>query len=77
MQAVDQAIAEIDAVNRSVAAATEEQTTVMRTLDEDITQIQADSARGVNNLTQAREACHKLRGECDRLERQLNQFKVD
>lgn len=77
MQAVDQAIAEIDAVNRSVASATEEQTTVMRTLDEDITQIQADTVRGVENLTQTREACHKLRGECERLERQLNRFKVD
>ena len=77
MESVDEAIAEIDAVNRSVASATEEQTSVMRALDDDITQIQADSARGVNNLTQTREACRKLRGECDRLEHQLNRFKVD
>lgn len=77
MQSVDDAIAQIDAVSHSVASATEEQTTVMRTLDGDISQIQADNAQGVENLQQTREACHKLRAECERLERQLNRFKVD
>lgn len=77
MRAVEGAIAQIDGVSHSVASATEEQTTVMRTLDEDITQIQADTVRGVEHVTQTRAACQKLRSECERLENQLNRFKVD
>lgn len=77
MEAVDAAIARIDSVNHSVAAATEEQTAVMTALDKDISAIQIANQRGVQNLQQTRDACHKLRTECDRLERQLGRFRVD
>lgn len=77
MEAVDAAIAQIDSVNHSVAAATEEQTSVMKALNSDVSAIQDANQRGVNNLQQTRDACHKLRSECDRLERQLGRFKVD
>lgn len=77
MEAVDAAIARIDAVNHSVAAATEEQTTVMTALDKDINEMQTSNQHGVQNLQQTRDACQKLRTECDRLERQLGRFRVD
>ncbi|MCC5879576.1 MAG: methyl-accepting chemotaxis protein [Idiomarina sp.] len=77
MEAVDAAIAQIDSVNHSVAAATEEQTSVMEALNNDVSAIQDANQRGVHNLQQTRDACHKLRSECDRLERQLGRFKVD
>ena len=77
MAAVDAAIAKIDTVNHSVAAATDEQTSVITKLDEDVSDIQSANQRGIQNLHQTRDACHKLRTECDRLERQLGRFKVE
>ncbi|EKE83447.1 methyl-accepting chemotaxis protein [Idiomarina xiamenensis] len=76
MRSVDDAIAEIDAVNHSVAAATEQQNTVIKSLDEDILAISEDNQRGIQNLQQTRDACHTLRNECERLERLVSRFKV-
>lgn len=77
MQLVDDAIARIDTVNHSVAAATDQQSSVIQALDKDILDIQDANQRGIQNLQQTRDACHQLRAECERLESQVSRFKVE
>ena len=63
-----QRIGEIDNVNQSVAAATEEQTSVVEALNVDITEINTLNQQGVENLQSTLQACTELERQADRLE---------
>lgn len=76
MQDVDTAIAEMDSVNHSVAAATEQQATVIKSLDQDIHDISELNDRGVRNLQETQAACAKLQKQFERLETLVQQFRV-
>lgn len=76
MQDVDTAIAEMDSVNHSVASATEEQTTVIKTLDNDIHDISDLNQQGIQNLRDTGAACTALQEQFERLEAMVQRFKV-
>ncbi|RUO66297.1 methyl-accepting chemotaxis sensory transducer with Cache sensor [Pseudidiomarina planktonica] len=76
MQDVDTAIAEMDSVNHSVASATEEQTTVIKTLDNDIHDISDLNQQGIQNLRDTNAACTALQEQFERLEAMVQRFKV-
>jgi len=76
MQDVDTAIAEMDSVNHSVASATEQQTTVIKTLDNDIHDISELNEQGIQNLKDTGAACDALQVQFERLEALVQRFKV-
>ena len=76
MRDVDTAIAEMDSVNHSVASATEEQTTVIKTLDRDIVDISDLNQQGIENLRTTQAACDALQSQFERLEALVQRFKV-
>lgn len=76
MQDVDTAIAEMDSVNHSVASATEEQTTVIKTLDNDIHDISDLNQQGIQHLRDTGAACTALQEQFERLEAMVQRFKV-
>ncbi|MBA2922870.1 methyl-accepting chemotaxis protein [Pseudomonas sp. P7] len=73
---VTQSISEIDNVNQSVAAATEEQTSVVKALNVDITQINTLNQQGVENLKFTLRACTELEREADRLKQLVASFRI-
>ncbi|MFJ2367339.1 methyl-accepting chemotaxis protein [Pseudomonas sp. NPDC087697] len=73
---VAQRIGEIDAMNQSVAAATEEQTAVVISINDDIAQIDALNRHGVANLHSTFEACADLEREAVRLQHLVTHFKI-
>ncbi|BCX67470.1 methyl-accepting chemotaxis protein [Pseudomonas izuensis] len=73
---VTQRIGEIDNVNQSVAAATEEQTAVVEALNVDITQINTLNQQGVENLQSTLRACTELEQQAARLNQLVGSFRI-
>ena len=73
---VTQRIGEIDNMNQSVAAATEEQTAVVEALNVDITEINLLNSRGVENVQATLIACEALEQQAQRLEQLVGSFRI-
>ena len=73
---VTQRIDEIDGMNQSVAAATEEQTAVVETLNVDINQINLLNQQGVVNLNETLKDCDALSQQASRLKQLVDSFKI-
>ena len=73
---VTQRIGEIDGMNQSVAAATEEQTAVVESLNLDITQINVLNQQGVANLNDTLKHCDDLARQAGRLKQLVDSFKI-
>ncbi|QLL13640.1 methyl-accepting chemotaxis protein [Pseudomonas chlororaphis] len=73
---VTQRITEIDGMNQSVAAATEEQTAVVETLNVDISQINMLNQQGVANLNETLKDCDALSLQANRLKQLVDSFKI-
>jgi len=73
---VTQRIVEIDGMNQSVAAATEEQTAVVETLNVDINQINLLNQQGVVNLNETLKDCDALSQQANRLKQLVDSFKI-
>ena len=73
---VTQRIEEIDGMNQSVAAATEEQTAVVETLNVDINQINLLNQQGVVNLNETLKDCDALSQQASRLKQLVDSFKI-
>jgi methyl-accepting chemotaxis protein len=73
---VTQRITEIDGMNQSVAAATEEQTAVVETLNVDINQINLLNQQGVANLNETLKDCDALSLQASRLKQLVDSFKI-
>lgn len=69
-------IGEIDTMNQSVAAATEEQTAVVEALNIDITHINDLNQQGVHNLQSTLQACAELEQEAARLKQLVESFRI-
>ena len=69
-------IGEIDNVNQSVAAATEEQTSVVEALNVDSTEINMLNQAGVENLQSTLQACTELEREAERLNQLVGSFRI-
>ena len=76
LDTVMQRIVEIDAMNQSVAAATEEQTTVVEALNMDISQINLLNQQGVANLQETLTDCDSLSHQAGRLKQLVDSFKI-
>jgi len=74
--AVTSRIGEIDAMNQSVATATEEQTAVIESLNMDITEINTLNQQGVQNLEQTLRACAELEQQAGRLKQLVDSFRI-
>ena len=73
---VTQRIGEIDGMNQSVAAATEEQTAVVETLNVDVNQINLLNQQGVANLNETLKDCDALSQQASRLKQLVDSFKI-
>ncbi|KTT35404.1 chemotaxis protein [Pseudomonas oryzihabitans] len=73
---VTERIGEIDGQNQSVATATEEQTSVVETLNMDISEINLLNQQGVDNLQATLAACTTLEAEAGRLQRLVGGFRI-
>jgi methyl-accepting chemotaxis protein len=73
---VTERIGEIDGQNQSVATATEEQTSVVETLNIDISEINLLNQQGVDNLQATLTACTALEAESARLQRLVGGFRI-
>ncbi len=73
---VTQRIGEIDNVNQSVAAATEEQTAVVEALNVDIIQINTLNRQGVENLQATLRACSELEQQAGRMNQLVGNFRI-
>ncbi|MCU1726431.1 methyl-accepting chemotaxis protein [Pseudomonas sp. 7P_10.2_Bac1] len=73
---VTQRIEEIDGMNQSVAAATEEQTSVVESLNLDITHINLLNQQGVVNLNETLKDCDALSQQASRLKQLVDSFKI-
>ncbi|WP_371365221.1 methyl-accepting chemotaxis protein [Pseudomonas sp. QL9] len=69
-------ISEIDAMNQSVATATEEQTAVVDSLNMDITEINTLNQEGVENLQATLRACADLENQAGRLRQLVDSFRI-
>ncbi|MCQ4280431.1 methyl-accepting chemotaxis protein [Pseudomonas stutzeri] len=69
-------IGEIDAMNQSVATATEEQTSVIESLNMDITEINTLNQEGVENLQSTLRACGDLEQQAARLKQLVGSFRI-
>ena len=76
LNTVMQRIGEIDAMNQSVAAASEEQTTVVEALNMDISQINLLNQKGVANLQETLGDCDALSHQATRLKQLVDSFKI-
>lgn len=74
--AVTHRIGEIDAMNQSVATATEEQTAVIESLNMDIVEINTLNQDGVQNLEQTLRACAELEQQAGRLKLLVDSFRI-
>jgi methyl-accepting chemotaxis protein len=73
---VTQRIGEIDGMNQSVATATEEQTSVVESLNVDIHEINQLNQHGVENLQETLRACDDLQQQAIRLQQLVNSFRI-
>jgi methyl-accepting chemotaxis protein len=69
-------IGEIDGMNQSVATATEEQTSVIESLNMDITEINTLNQDGVENLQATLRACGDLEQQASRLKLLVDSFRI-
>ncbi|WP_438810790.1 methyl-accepting chemotaxis protein [Pseudomonas laurentiana] len=69
-------IVEIDGMNQSVAAATEEQTSVIESLNVDIIEINSLNQQGVANLNATLKACTALDEQAERLKSLVDSFRI-
>jgi methyl-accepting chemotaxis protein len=69
-------IGEIDGMNQSVATATEEQTSVIESLNMDITEINTLNQEGVENLQSTLRACGDLQQQASRLKQLVDSFRI-
>ena len=76
LTSVTQRIGEIDGMNQSVAAATEEQTAVVESLNLDITQINVLNQQGVTNLNDTLKHCDDLSRQAGRLKQLVDSFQI-
>ncbi|MCF6434430.1 methyl-accepting chemotaxis protein [Pseudoalteromonas sp. MMG022] len=76
MHEVSHAIDSIDGVNHAVASATQEQNTVIQSLDSDIHHISDLSVQGSQNLQATLGECRQLQTQFDELEKMVMKFKV-
>uniref|UniRef100_UPI0030DC10A7 methyl-accepting chemotaxis protein n=2 Tax=Pseudomonas sp. EL_65y_Pfl2_R95 TaxID=3088698 RepID=UPI0030DC10A7 len=73
---VTQRIGEIDGMNQSVATATEEQTSVIESLNMDIIEINTLNQEGVENLQATLRACSDLERQATRLNQLVGSFRI-
>lgn len=73
---VSQRISEIDGINQSVATATEEQTSVIDSLNVDITEIKTLNQEGLENLQATLLACDDLERQATRLKQLVDGFRT-
>ena len=73
---VTQRIGEIDGMNQSVATATEEQTSVVESINMDITEINTLNQEGVENLQSTLRACTDLEQQAARLKQLVGSFRI-
>jgi methyl-accepting chemotaxis protein len=73
---VTQRISEIEGMNQSVAAATEEQTSVVEAINMDITEINTLNQEGVENLQATLRACTDLEQQAGRLKQLVGSFRI-
>lgn len=76
LNSVTQRIGEIDGMNQSVAAATEEQTAVVEAINQDITEINTLNQEGVENLQSTLKACGELESQVSRLRQLVGSFRI-
>lgn len=76
LASVTQQIGEIDGMNQSVAAATEEQTAVIEALNVDIVEINSLNQLGVSNLQATLQACSDLEHQAERLKQLVGNFRI-
>ncbi len=69
-------ISQVDDQNQSIAAATEEQSSVVEALNVDVTDINILIEKGVSNLNSTLDACRSLEGEALRLQKIVSGFKI-
>jgi methyl-accepting chemotaxis protein len=63
-------------MNQSVAAATEEQTAVVETLNMDVTHINTLNQQSVANLNETLKDCDALSQQANRLKQLVDSFKI-
>ena len=73
---VTERIGEIDGMNQSVATATEEQTSVVESINMDITEINTLNQEGVENLQSTLRACSDLEQQAARLKQLVGSFRL-
>lgn len=76
MQQIINALTDVDRENHSVADATQQQVSVIQTIDEDIMQLMELNQQGVVNLQQTTAACDDLQEAFDGLNGLVTKFKV-
>ncbi len=76
LNSVTQRIGEIDGMNQSVATATEEQTSVVESINMDITEINTLKQEGVENLQSTLRACTDLEQQAARLKQLVGSFRI-
>ncbi|MDD2114778.1 methyl-accepting chemotaxis protein [Pseudomonas asiatica] len=74
--AVTGRIGEIDGMNQSVAAATEEQTSVVDMVNREVTEITMLNQEGVENLQATLRACADLEAQAQRLRELVGSFRI-
>ena len=73
---VTERIGEIDGMNQSVATATEEQTSVVESINMDITEINTLNQEGIENLQSTLRACTDLEQPAARLKQLVGSFRI-
>ena len=76
LETVTARIGEIDGMNQSVATATEEQTSVIESLNMDIIEINTLNQEGVENLQATLRACDDLEQQAVRLKHLVDSFRI-
>lgn len=76
LNSVTRRIGEIDGMNQSVATATEEQTSVVESINVDITEINTLNQEGVENLQSTLRACADLEQQAARLKQLVGSFRI-
>jgi len=76
MQLIIQSLKKVDDENHAVAQATQQQVTVIKSIDEDILELMDLNQQGVQNLQQTQRACDSLQTEFTGLNELVAKFKV-
>lgn len=76
MQSIIQSLQQVDNENHAVADATQQQSEVIKSIDEEIVQLMDLNKQGVDNLQQTHQACDSLQSEFHGLNALVGKFKV-